>query len=389
MSRPLNVTLCVGLAQGGIAHYSYSLASALQASGARTTALMYGHPEYDLKDFPHSYEVRRSLALSISRVSRVTSPLQNVAALARAARTADVVHFQWSLGARNDRMEWPLLRRLMRKPIVYTAHDVLPHEAAIMGESHARWIYHQADALIVHGEQLKQLMVERFDVASSKVHVIPLGNFIFMADTPGEWSQAAARASLDFGPRDRVVLFFGLIREYKGLDVLVEACRIVQARGLPAGEKLRLIIAGRDFRDHWREGRYESLIRDAGLSDSVSLHLRHIEMTEVARFFRASDVVAVPYRRGSQSGVLQLAYAFGKAAVATRVGSLSEVPSDGVTSFVEPGNAEALADELHRLLSNEDARERMGAAGRVYAERTLSWETIVEKTRRVYDSVLG
>jgi glycosyltransferase involved in cell wall biosynthesis len=388
MSRPLNVTLCVGLAQGGIAHYSYSLASALQASGVRTTALMYGHPEYDLKGFPHTHEVRRSLALSISRLSRVTSPLQNVAALALSARTSDLVHFQWSLGARNDRVNWPLLK-LMRKPIVYTAHDVLPHESAIMGESHARWIYHQADALIVHGEQLKQLMVDRFGVAASKVHVIPLGNFIFMADTPGEWSRAAARDSLDLGPRDRVVLFFGLIREYKGLDVLVEACRIVQSRGLPAGEKLRLVIAGRNFGDHWREGRYEALIQDAGLSDAVSLHLRHIEMTEIARFFHASDVVAVPYRRGSQSGVLQLAYAFGKAAVATRVGSLSEVPTEGVTSFVEAGNAEALANELHTLLSNQDERERMGSAGRAYAERDLSWGRIVEKTRGVYDLVLG
>src|SRR6185295_5022570 len=111
----------------------------------------------------------------------------------------------------------------------------------------------------------------------------------------------------------------------------------------------------RSFKNHWQEAGYEAQIREAKLDAAVSLHLAHIPMLEVARFFRAADVVAVPYRRGSQSGVLQLTYSFGKAAVATRVGSLAEGPTGQLTRFVEPSNAGELADALFELLADEAA----------------------------------
>lgn len=385
----LNATLCAGLAQGGISHYTYALAGGLQGAGVNTTVLMYSYPEYDLADYPHRHRFAQSLLLggATSRSSLYISPFRNLYELARTARSSDVVHFQWSLGRRNDRLQWPLLHRL-GKPIVYTAHDVLPHEPDIMSAAHSRWIYDTADGLVVHGEQLKHLLVERFGVLPERVHVIPHGNYNFVADTPGPWDRTSARASFGWSEDDRVLLFFGLIREYKGLDVLLSAVGMIRDRGLPGGQRLRLLIAGRPFRNHWAEGGYDDFIRRANLSDYVQLHLEHIDMREIPRFFRAADVLAVPYRRGSQSGVLHLAYAFGMPAVASRVGSIAERDSCRAAQFVAPGDPEALAEALGDLLTDSAAAEQLGRRARHFSDTELAWDAIAHKTRSLYESLL-
>lgn len=382
----MNVTLCSALAQGGIAHYSYGLACALQAAGVETTQLMYGFPEYDLEEFPHPHRLVKKLQLAISRRTKLTSPARNLQVMLQTSWRSEIVHFQWSLGARTDRLHLPILRRLGKR-FVYTAHDVLPHEPEIMSLEHCRWLYHQAGALFVHGENLKQLLCERFDVSPALVHVIPHGNYNFISDTPGPWNRKSARDSLGLDQDDAVVLFFGLIREYKGIDTLIEACRIVRERGLSAGRRVKLLIAGRVFRDHWNDGRYQQQIADAGLTDSVQLHHGHISMRDIARFFNAADLVAVPYKRGSQSGVLRLAYSFGKPAVATSVGSLSELPQD-LTRFVPPEDAGAFAEVTRELLLDPAAATALGQRARNYADTELSWDRIAATTRQVYATLL-
>jgi len=382
----VRITLCTALAQGGIGQYSYGLACALQAAGVDVTQLIYEYPEYDLEAFPHPYRLVKKLQLAISRRTRLTSPMRNLRVMLQESWAADIVHFQWSLGARTDRLHIPVLRRL-NKPIVYTAHDVLPHDSNVMSLEHCHWLYHHADALFVHGENLKRLLTERFDVDPSLVHVIPHGNYNFISDVSGPWTRARARESLGLSEDDCTVLFFGLIREYKGIDTLLEACRIVKERGLHSGRRLKLLLAGRVYRDHWQEGGYARSIEEAGLSDTVKLHLEHISMQDIARFFNAADVVAVPYKRGSQSGVLRLAYSFGKPAVATSVGSLSELPAADLTRFVAPEEPEAFAVALADLLNDPAAARELGQRARTYADTELSWERIAATTRAVYASL--
>lgn len=381
------ITICSALSHGGIAHYSYALAEALQLEGTRSSVVMYDEPEYDLEGYPHQHETRRDLRLATSSTRRLTSPIQNVVGMLRAAQRCPLVHFQWSLGPRNDRLVWPSLRALGKR-IVYTAHDVLPHEASILPRAHCLWIYQQADALIVHGDQLKRLLLETFPIPEHKVHVIAHGNYNFVADTPGSWTRESARRALGLAPTDRVVLFFGLIREYKGLDVLIDACRQIESRGLPDGQRVRLLIAGRSFGNYWEEAGIDAQLQAAGLTATTSLHLRHIPMLEVARFFLAADVVALPYRRGSQSGVLQLANSFAKPAVATRVGSLSEGAASDVTLFVEPNDSTQLAGALFELLADVQKADALGTRARAYAERELGWSGIAQQTQAVYASVL-
>jgi D-inositol-3-phosphate glycosyltransferase len=386
MPGPSSIAMCAALSHGGIAHYTYALAEGLQASGLDTSVLMYDEPEYDLVGYPHAHRPVPSLRLATSRRRRLTSPAQNLAAVLRASLGRPLVHFQWSLGPRNDRLIWSALRAAGKR-IVYTAHDVVPHEPDIMPREHCAWVYERADAIIVHGQQLKALLLENFPVPAQKVHVVPHGNYNFVADTPGRWTRDSARASLGLSAAERAVLFFGLIREYKGLDVLIDACQLLRERGLPDGHKLKLVIAGRSFKNHWHDARYEERIAQAQLTDAVSLHLEHIPMLDVARFFHAADVVAVPYRRGSQSGVLQLAYSFAKGSVATRVGSLAEGPTGDLTRFVEPSDAGALADALFEMLGSESAAATLGSKARAYADSALGWGAITDATRAIYDSL--
>lgn len=386
MPRSNSIAMCAAHSHGGIAHYSYALAAALQASGVETEVLMYDEPEYDLTGFPHTHRVSTSLRLATSLRRRVTSPAQNLAAMLEASRGRSLVHFQWSLGPRNDRLIWPALR-LAGKRIVYTAHDVVPHEPEIMPHDHCAWVYRNADAIIVHGQRLKALLLENFPVSPDKVHILPHGNYNFVADTPGAWNRNSARESLQLSDADCAVLFFGLIREYKGLDLLIDACKEIDDRGLPDGKRLKLLIAGRSFKNFWHEAGYQKRIDTANLGSTVSLHLGHIPMLDVPRFFNAADVVAIPYRRGSQSGVLQLTYSFAKAAVATRVGSLGEGPTSELTRFVEAGNASALADALYELLADPVAAATLGAKGRHYADAELGWAAIAAGTRRIYESL--
>ncbi len=384
----LDVTLCSALVEGGIAHYSYCLANALQQSGARVKQLMYDWPEYELRDYPRSHEVVAKLKVAHTHWSRLTSPPHNLAIMLRTAWHSQIVHFQWSLGRNTDCLHLSTLRRLGKR-IVYTAHDVVPHESYLMTEQHARWLYRFPDALFVHGESLKALIVERFDVEPARVHVIPHGNYNFISDTAGPWTRESARASFGFDADDRVVLFFGLIREYKGIDTLIEACRILKDRGLHDGRKLQLVIAGRVFLDHWKQAGYDAAIRKAGLADHVHLHLYNVPMADVQRFFKAADVLAVPYKRGSQSGVLRLAYSFGMATVATRVGSLAEVSGHDITRFVAPADAVAFATALDELLCDRELAHAMGTRARHYADAELGWDRIAKTTRAVYDAVLS
>lgn len=379
----MDVTLC-SLSAGGIAHYSYALADALQSAGLETTVLMHDHPEYDLAGYPHRHGTSTELVMGISPARRVLAPAKNLAVMLKTTRRSDVVHFQWALGPRSDRLYWPILRKLGKK-LVYTAHDVLPHEPEIMSLEHCRWVYDFADALIVHGENLKALLLERFDVDPRKVHVIPHGNYNFVADTASRWNRATARQSFGYTDEDRVVLFFGLIRPYKGLDDLIEAVRIVRDGAKGRSGRVRLLVAGRPLADHWKEGRYEALLAEAGLTEDCHLHLEHIAMLDVPRFFHAADVVAVPYKRGSQSGVLQLAYSFAKAAVATRVGSLPEVTRSGENArLVAPEAPAELAAVLGDLLFDPDAAAALGARARRYADTELGWPQIAKKTQAVY-----
>ena len=386
---------------GGITHYTYGLCNALARAGAGVTLVTSQSP-YELEGFAREFEVIRLLynkyqnndgwrerALGRLRPAGVVRGRgAQVGAIVR-ARGAQVVHQQWPTQAATEPLFWQGLRSRAGAdwPLVYTAHNPFPHEITPQIEADFRELYRHPQALILHGRALGERAIEEAGVAPARVHVVPHGNYHFLADQFPTPDASSARAALGLQAEDRVALFFGFVREYKGLDVLLLALeRVLRERG--GGGRVKLLVAGAlpDQRA-WENSFYGGLGRALGLGDALRVHTQYIALSEMGRFFAAADVACFPYRDGSQSGALQLAYAFGKPVIATRVGSLPEAVLEGETGLlVNPEDPQELAQALWQMLDDPQRARSMGARARQWSGDAFAWDAIAARVLEVYEA---
>src|SRR3954463_10672342 len=313
--------------------YDRALASAPARAGAETelwtSAFRYGDvPPVD----PAVRVVEAFYRRGGGRFARVAAHVPDMLRYRRAARAADVVHFQWlSIQALDAR----LLPRV--HPRVLTAHDVLPREPRPGQLAGQRALYERMDAIVVHSEHGAGRLRDELGLEAARVHVIPHGALTGL-DVPGDAPFAR--------PAEKpVVLCFGLLRPYKGVDVLLEAWR-------RAAVDAELWIIGMPRMD-------TSFIHGPG----VRTALRFVTGAELAGAFRAADLVVLPYREIDQSGVLFTALAFGKPILATSVGGFAELDA---LELVRPDDADALAEALPRVLEPAELA-RLAAASRAAA----------------------
>jgi len=206
-------------------------------------------------------------------------------------------------------------------------------------------------------------------VAPDRVHVIPHGAFDYLTRLPAERPLPAELEAAE-GP---VILCFGLIRPYKGVDVLLRAFADV-----PGAE---LWIVGRSLGVDL--GELEQLASAA--PGRVRFVPRFVDDAELPAIFRRADIVALPYRDAEQSGVLYTALAFGKAIVASSVGGFPEVVRDhGAGRLVPPGDPGALAACLRELISQPASRDGLAAAALAAARGPYSWDTVARRTLDLY-----
>jgi glycosyltransferase involved in cell wall biosynthesis len=177
-------------------------------------------------------------------------------------------------------------------------------------------------------------------------------------------SQKEARVALGFG-NDKLVLFFGFIRYYKGLDLLIRAFSDDRLKKL----QVKLLVAGEFYED---KKNYTELVSELGLQDAVIFHDHYIPKESVKNYFSACDLVVQPYRDATQSGVTQIAYHFGKPMVVTNVGGLPEIVPHGKAGFVTKVSPEAIADAIADFFINNRSAE-MEAGVREMAGR-FTWE---------------
>ncbi len=178
---------------------------------------------------------------------------------------------------------------------------------------------------------------------------------------------------IGISPEDKYTLFFGLIRDYKGLDLLLKAW----AQWMPEGRKL--LIAGEFYAS--RE-KYLSLIEQLGLKDRVVLHDRFIADEDVRYYFSAADVLVLPYRTATQSGVTQIAYNFSLPMIVTRVGGLPEIVPDGRVGLVCEPTEEAIAKALRELYDGD----KLQTFKENFAEerKRFSWSAMCDKLEEVF-----
>jgi len=257
----------------------------------------------------------------------------------------------------------PFLRRY---PLVFTIHDFKPHPGDRLSQRTPLWVEmfarRRGDELIVHSEYLRETVLQDLPAATGHISVIP--HIQIGEDLP----------SVETKEEEHLVLFFGRIWEYKGLEYLIRAEPLITARVPDA----RILIAGQgeDF------SRYARMMVHP---DRFMVHNEFISEDRAADYFRRASVVVLPYIEASQSGVIPMAYSAAKPVVATAVGGLPEMVEDGRTGYlVAPRDAAQLADAVARLLVDAHLRRRMGENGKRKMEGECSPSVIAKKTLDIY-----
>jgi glycosyltransferase involved in cell wall biosynthesis len=298
----------------------------------------------------------------------------------RSKKSKRVAHVQFLRRERTEAV-FLLLLRLLGTRLVFTAHNVLPHENNAIDRILRSGIYQSAGRIIAHSDYIKNKLAKDFRVDRGKVRVISHGNFDHYL--PAErMSKAEARASLNLSATDNIALFFGYIREYKGLDLLLDAFEISARKG----RSFKLVIAGApqslELGNHYRRR-----IEQISAAHSITFHADFILPEKVAAYFVASDVVILPYKEIDHSGLVHLAYSFGRPLIATNVGDFSEVIDDGRSGYLLKENTpECLSETILGAFSNSARLEDMGNYARKLSETKYSWLEIAKKTKELYES---
>ncbi len=276
----------------------------------------------------------------------------------------DIIHI-------TSAQEWnPLLgffiRFILRKPLVYTIHDVVHHEGTPKYFRATEALFRKIPRFfVVLTRQGKEILVSK-GIASRRILVVPHGVYDFFT----QYSEAPALP-------EREILFFGRIEAYKGLEILLQAIPAV----LEKHPDWRLHIAGGGDIEPYRK-----YLKD----NRILITNRFVTDAEVAAFMQRASIVALPYLSASQSGVIPTAFAFRKAVVATAVGGIPDMVQDHQTGLlIPPNDAAALSRAILALIEDPALRQQLGDNGFNYANDHLGWNAIAKKHLAFYEEILN
>jgi glycosyltransferase involved in cell wall biosynthesis len=353
--------------------YDRALAGALAQRGAevelRTSRFLYGpvsEPEgYRVRECFYRRSAERGLEAPGRRVFKAAEHLGDMRRL-RDALDADVIHYQWLTMPALDAHLLPA-----KRPRLLTAHYILPPDPSRRQTKAARRLFGRMDAVIAHSEHGAARLRDELGLDPARVRVIPHGAFDYLTRLPEEKPLPAELEGAD-GP---VILFFGLLRPYKGLDLLLEAFAQI--------EGAELWIVGNPRMD---VGPLRAAA--AAAPGRVRFVTRFIEDAEIPPIFRRADLVVLPYRDAEHSGVLYTGLAFGKPLVLSAVGGFPEVAATGAARPVPPGDAGALAQALSELVGDPASRERLASAAQDAAAGPYSWDAAADQTLALYQELI-
>ncbi len=248
--------------------------------------------------------------------------------------------------------------------------NVIPHERRPGDIAFTRYFFSQADYFIVQSTAVERELTEFWPRARYRKAAHPVYNIFGKPASKSEARVAIGQSS------QRILLFFGYVRAYKGLNVLLEALAVVLTR-----LEVHLLIVGEFYDD---DKKYRAQIASLNLQRHVTVHSDYVSNDLVGKYFSACDAVILPYLSATQSGIAQIAYNFDKPVIATDVGGLAEVVLDGQTGIiVPPNNPQALADAIVRFYAEQ--REEEFIARIVQEKRKYSWDAMVSTIEELAD----
>jgi len=386
---PLRITLLTG---GSDRPYVIGITGCLAAAGVSVDVI--GSDELDLPEV-HNHpgvsfrNLRGSLRTDVPFVQKMGRVLIYYLRLLHYAATAKpkIFHILWNNKFEHfDRTILMLYYKCFGKKIVLTAHNVNTRKRdssdTRLNRLTLRAQYALADCIFVHTEKMKDDLTREFGIAPDRVRVIPFG----LNDTAPKTSMTPARARRRLGipGSAKVVLFFGRITPYKGLDTLLQAIKKL----LAGNEEYRLLVAGRPDRcqEYWTALR-TAMEEDPLVRERLLLKAEFIPEEETELYFKAADVLVLPYRDIYQSGVLFLGYSFGLPVIATDVGAFREDILEGHTGFLcRPSDPDDLARSIATYFESDLYRRSDETRRKIrqYAEARYSWNLVGKATCDVY-----
>ena len=356
--------------KGGIAHYTGLLAASLQKEhdvevvsfSLQYPKFLYKKEQRDYKNDAFKFENTRFMLSTMNPVSYFKTGRYIK------SQKPDLVIFQW-WHPYFAPAYWTILKMLgSSKPqIIFICHNVLPHENFPLQKPITKSILKKGKQ-IVHSEAdaaiLKSLIVAPDFVQT----VLPA---FHMFSTISAHKRTESQQSLSLSESNKVLLFFGFIREYKGLKHLIKAMPDI-VKQLP---ECRLLVVGEYFEGNKEE--YVELIEQEGMTEYIKVYDGYIPDSDVGIYFTACDLVVLPYESATQSGIVQIAYGFNKPVVATRVGGLPDVVTDGKTGYlISPFSSDAIANAVVKFF--KEGRIEDFESG-IEAERhKYSWDRMNE-----------
>jgi len=359
--------------RGGIANFSERLANEFQLEGDEvhlyTFKMMY--PDFLFPGKTQYAETPIPFPLHISRKINSVNPF-NWLHVGKAIRKEN---YDLILTAYSIPFLGPGLGTISRKAkaentkIISIIHNLKPHEKRAGDDMLSAYFLNSFDAHLALSKRVEEDILERDKIHPVLFYPHPL------YDTFGKlMDKTEAQHMLNLSNDYKYILFFGLIRDYKGLDILLEAMGDEKLKS----EKIKLLVAGEFYGG---EEKYRQIIQDKKIEDRVLLYNRFIPDNEVNRYFSAADLVVQPYKHATQSGITQIAYHFSKPMIVTNVGGLPEtVPHDKVGLVCEP-NEKSLANAI--LTFYTEKKEQAFIANMEVEKSKYSWKGLVEKIKSV------
>jgi len=408
--------------RGGVTQYTYQLAESLARKGSNVTVITT--EDYELKHLKRSFKIyvpftkswiksflntifsllqRKNVGhIDNPNISNIYNSLKQQKSTVNSfleysrlwiiwikiiiflfLRNTHILHFQW-LTDRKNTFYFMKLLKFLRFNIVYTVHDLLPHENySSNDQSMFKRIYHISDKIIVHSNSSKKEMIDLFKIDPKKVYIIPHGSFdVFYTDR--NITKDTAREKIGIAKEKKVILFFGSIRKYKGLEYLVSSFQKIKKEL----DNVLLLIVGSIHNENNEDFKfYSNLIDLISHEDDIICLNKYIPFEDINSYFLASDLVVLPYIKTYTSGILLAAYAAGRPAIVTDTGALREVVDVGKSGFVvPPKDVNALAQTIIKTLKDADKMVEMGIHAKYLSETMYSWDNIALRTLNVYQS---
>lgn len=367
--------------------YALHLCKALKTAGIDISLIVIeDYIDNGITDYP-LLPLGPSRAKSVSKYKKIFKYYNYLLDIYKLIRKEkyDVIHFQYFRRLRIESLYFLMLKSIRIK-LAHTVHDVTPLNKSKLDHFFSLLVYKKADILFVHSNSNKRTLAQQIKLDEEKIKVAPHGDFdTYIPDQIV--TKSVAREFFGLSQEQNVILFFGAIKEYKGLDILLNSLSFASKKI----NNLTLIIAGMTGDAETRNIvlKCKDIISKLPPQITVIFHDQFIPNAEVAKYFIASDVVVLPYRRISHSGVLHLAYSFGRSVIATNVGDFAEAIEEGKSGFVLSSNSpENLSEKIIQAFSDRLKLEEMGKYARHLSETKYSWKNSAELMKPIYEKMI-